>query len=427
MTEQLSQQRTTQPGDGASHTIMCTEMRSAEHTAMHASTSAATHTSPHVQLRTASHGSANPAANAAANPAANPRLRRARTTIWLILFLVGGIGLAYNALVRPHGMAEVYVERSEKTFVEADIAAPVGAPSGEKSSTKWLASDSPALQDGSAIAMAGAAHTLTINETVGVPPRAARQRIAAGDSNVSLSIVDTLGVWIAAFFTLAIFSFLWRDNPIYKFAESILVGVSAAYWMTLGYWATLVPNLFAKIAPETIKGWAMPALDVQPADQTTQFLLALVPLILGFMLLMRLSPKGGWISVWPLAFIIGTTAGLKFVAFIEGDLMAQAANTITPLVALNDTGSMQFGESLGNLVLFVGVLAVLTYFFFSVEHKGRLGTMVGKVSRLGIWYLMITFGAAFGLTVMGRITLLSQRLEFLFGDWLWIIDPANIR
>jgi len=406
---------------------MCTGVRSAEHTAMHASTSAATHTSPRVQLRTASHGSANAAANAAANPAANPasnpasnpRLRRARTTIWLILFLVGGIGLAYNALVRP--------QRSEKTFVEADIAAPIGAPPGEKASTKWLASDSPALQDGSAIAMAGAAHTLTINETVGVPPRAARQRIAAGDSNVSLSIVDTLGVWIAAFFTLAIFSFLWRDNPIYKFAESILVGVSAAYWMTLGYWATLVPNLFAKIAPETIKGWAMPALDVQPADQTTQFLLALVPLILGFMLLMRLSPKGGWISVWPLAFIIGTTAGLKFVAFIEGDLMAQAANTITPLVALNDTGSMQFGESLGNLVLFVGVLAVLTYFFFSVEHKGRLGTMVGKVSRLGIWYLMITFGAAFGLTVMGRITLLSQRLEFLFGDWLWIIDPANIR
>ena len=198
MTEQLSQQRTTQRGDGASHTTRCIGTRSAEHTAMHASKSTATHTSPRVQLRMASHGSANPAANAVANP----RLRRARTTIWLILFLVGGIGLAYNALVRPHGMAEVYVERSEKTFIEADIAAPVGAPSGEKSSTKWLASDSPALQDGSAIAMAGAAHTLTINETVGVPPRAARQRIAAGDSNVSLSIVDTLGVWIAAFFTL---------------------------------------------------------------------------------------------------------------------------------------------------------------------------------------------------------------------------------
>ena len=188
MTEQLSQQRTTQRGDGASHTIMCTEMRSAEHTGMHASTSAATHTSPHVQLRTASHGYANPASNPAANPAANPRLRRARTTIWLILFLVGGIGLAYNALVRPHGMAEVYVERSEKTFVEADIAAPVGAPSGEKASTKWLASDSPALQDGSAIAMAGAAHTLTINETVGVPPRAARERIAAADRAV-LSVI----------------------------------------------------------------------------------------------------------------------------------------------------------------------------------------------------------------------------------------------
>ncbi|MSR41524.1 MAG: hypothetical protein EXS10_06440 [Phycisphaerales bacterium] len=352
-------------------------------------------------------------------------MRRARTTVWLILFLAGGIGLAYNALVRPNGMAQVYVERGEKVYVEAVVAPPLGAPSGEKAATKWLPSDDAALIDGRAVANS-AQPSIKFTETRGIAPRIARERRTAGDTNVTLSIVDTLGVWIAAFFTLAIFSFLWRDNPVYKFAESVLVGVSAAYWMTLGYWSTLVPNLFAKLAPEAIKSWSMPAMIIDPSEQTTQFILALVPLILGFMLLMRLSPKGGWISVWPLAFIIGTTAGLKFVAFIEGDLMAQASNTIAPLVALKE-GQLQVGDSIGNVVLLFGVLSVLTYFFFSIEHKGRLGTMVGKVSRVGIWYLMITFGAAFGLTVMGRITLLSQRLEFLFGDWLWIIDPANIR
>jgi hypothetical protein len=31
---------------------------------------------------------------------------------------------------------------------------------------------------------------------------------------------------------------------------------------------------------------------------------------------------------------------------------------------------------------------------------------------------MITFGAAFGFTVMGRITLLVGRFDFLFNDWL---------
>jgi hypothetical protein len=50
---------------------------------------------------------------------------------------------------------------------------------------------------------------------------------------------------------------------------------------------------------------------------------------------------------------------------------------------------------------------------------------VGKVARSGIWMLMITFGAAFGYTVMGRIALLAGRFEFLFDDWLWLIDPKD--
>ena len=70
-----------------------------------------------------------------------------------------------------------------------------------------------------------------------------------------------------------------------------------------------------------------------------------------------------------------------------------------------------------------GVLACLTYFFFSVEHRG----LVGRISRVGIWYLMITFGASFAYTVMGRIALLAARIEFLFDDWLWLIDPRGTR
>jgi hypothetical protein len=139
------------------------------------------------------------------------------------------------------------------------------------------------------------------------------------------------------------------------------------------------------------------------------------------MLLWRLAPKGGWISIWPIAFIIGTTAGLKLVSGIEADLMAQAVATMQPLVVLNPAdsatataSSFNFWGSIGSVVSVVGVLSVLTYFFFSLEHKGA----VGKTARVGVWFLMITFGSAFGLTVMGRITLLAQRFEFLFTDWL---------
>lgn len=237
------------------------------------------------------------------------------------------------------------------------------------------------------------------------------------DPAVARDLWTTIGIWCAAFMTLGILSFLYKDNPFYKVCESILIGVSAAYWMVNGFWSTLVPNLFGKLAPATVREIALPDLPVS-ATPGTDMALAFVPLVLGFMLLWRLAPRGGWIAVWPLAFIIGTTAGMRLVASIEADLLAQTVATVRPLVAFDKaTEAFDFWATVGAVTSVVGVLSVLTYFFFSVEHKGA----VGATARLGVWFLMITFGSAFGLTVMGRITLLAQRFEFLFKDWLGIV------
>jgi len=227
----------------------------------------------------------------------------------------------------------------------------------------------------------------------------------------------TIGIWVAAFFTLFILSFLYKDNPLYKIAESVVVGVSAAYWMVVAFWTTIVPNLLGKLSPEWIKSWAMPGLN------TESELIYLVPLIMGIMLIWRLAPNGSWISRWPLAFIIGTTAGIRLIGFLHADFLGQIRNTIISLVVSSPDTGFDFWDSLKNIVIVIGVLATLVYFFFSIEHKGY----VGKIAKLGIWFLMITFGAAFGYTVMGRIALLAIRIEFLLNDWLWLIDPSYSR
>ena len=234
-----------------------------------------------------------------------------------------------------------------------------------------------------------------------------------------LSRPRTVGLWVAAFFTLAVFSFLFRDNPFYKVAESVLVGVSAAYWMVVGFWDVLVPNLLGKIWPTVVQAWAMPGLSGPDAARNLWYL---VPLVLGVMLLWRLAPKGSWIARWPLAFIIGTTAGLRMIAFLHGDFLSQIRNSILPLAVMAG-GAFDPWESLKNLLIVLSVLCCLVYFFFSFEHKG----LVGKTAKVGIWILMITFGASFGYTVMGRIALLAIRIEFLLDDWLWLIDPTHRR
>ncbi|MHC4081350.1 MAG: hypothetical protein ACYS15_03285 [Planctomycetota bacterium] len=239
----------------------------------------------------------------------------------------------------------------------------------------------------------------------------------AGNGQVSLA--RSIGVWVAALGTLFILSFAYKDNPLYKIAESTFVGVSAAYWMVVGFWTTIIPNLLGKLFPAWIQSWAMPGLTTQHQEF---WWLYFFPLVLGGMLLWRLSPKGGWISRWPLAFFIGVFCGIRLIGFIHADFFSQIRNSIVPLVVL-ENGSFDFWGSLRHVLLVGGVLASLVYFFFSFEHKG----FVGKTAKVGIWVLMITFGAAFGYTVMGRIALLAIRLEFLFDDWLWLIDPTDKR
>jgi len=234
------------------------------------------------------------------------------------------------------------------------------------------------------------------------------------------SLARTIGVWVAALLTLSVFSFLYRDNPFYKMAESIFIGVSAAYWMVVAFWDVLVPNLFHKIWPALIQAWAMPGLS---PEREQWWWVNLIPLVLGVMLLLRLSPRGGWLAVWPLAFIIGTFAGLRLVAYFQADFLSQIRSSILSVVALDPAKSFRLQQSIENFLLLAGTLVCLVYFFFSVEPKGT----VGRISKIGIWVLMITFGAGFGYTVMGRIALLAIRLEFLFDDWLWLIDPYGKR
>lgn len=244
-------------------------------------------------------------------------------------------------------------------------------------------------------------------------------------------MTDSLGIWVGAFLTLAIFSFLYKDNPFYKFAEHLFVGVSAAYWMCVGIWTTLVPNLLCRLWPNAVNSMVGSDCLCPEASQVSGYerWIYLVPLVLGGLLLMRLSPKGGWIGRWSLAFIVGITAGLNLLRYMQSDFMAQVQATMITLLPdwqgaghffshLSLSMESPLVATFSAWVVFFGTFCGLIYFFFSKEHKGWFG----GASRFGIWVLMITFGAGFGYTVMARISLLVGRFQYLFSDWIHIIN-----
>ena len=219
-----------------------------------------------------------------------------------------------------------------------------------------------------------------------------------------------LGVWLAALLTLFVFSFLYKDNPLYKFAEHLFVGVSAGYYIALNWWTVLWPNLVQPLmAAFRGRGTVAEAHGMWAASLGDYRGWLLLPAVFGVMLFTRLIGRAGWLSRWPLAVIIGVYAGIKTTGFAQSDFVEQVHGSLQPLWV-----SGQPGTSINTILFTLGLVTSLLFFFYSREHKGALGV----ASRIGVWFLMVGFGAAYGYTVMSRVSLLIGRFQFLLGDWL---------
>ena len=197
---------------------------------------------------------------------------------------------------------------------------------------------------------------------------------------------------IAAILTLCIYSFLYKDNPFYRFAEHLVVGVSAGYMTIILFKTTVYDNLYEPLFH----------------NHELKFLL---PGILGILMFTRLIPKYGWISRYAIACYLGS-AGLAVPLFLRTHVVRQIHASMLPFGIDKATGEFSVIALINSVIIFVGVICGLTYFFFSKPHKGFIGGM----ANIGICVLMVGFGAAFGYTVMSRISLLIGRLQFLIFD-----------
>src|SRR6266545_4138211 len=213
-----------------------------------------------------------------------------------------------------------------------------------------------------------------------------------------------IGAWVAVGLTLFIFSFLYKDNPLFKLAENLYVGVSVGYTIVKTYDTVIVQLIWKPIVENG--EWAL-----------------LIPVAIGTLMLTRYVPKAAWISRYAFAFIVGVGSGLAIPRTISSFILKQIEDTVRPMLMLVPGEGVTFtwsllnpASSLNTIIILVGVSSVLFYFFFSVEHTGP-----GKVvARTGILFLMIAFGAAFGYTVMARMSLLIGRLT----DLIEYSDPS---
>jgi hypothetical protein len=211
---------------------------------------------------------------------------------------------------------------------------------------------------------------------------------------------------VAALLTLCVFSFLYKDNPLYKFVEHLFVGIAAGYVIAVQFHNVFVPNIWHPLT-KGLDWWSI------------------VPLVLGLFLFARFIPRGGWISLWPLALILGTYSGLAVIGFASGDLVIHIKSNLIPIIDVGswkgfakEPGLFTFLQALTNPIIVLGLICTLSYFFCSREYE----RITRITSRIGVAFLMIGFGAGYGYTVMTRMALLIDRIFLIFSEWLGIIQ-----
>ena len=201
------------------------------------------------------------------------------------------------------------------------------------------------------------------------------------------------GTIVAGILTIAILSFLYGDNPVYKMAETLLVGVSMGYVLVITWTNTLMAVLF------------------KPLFVESQFWLV-IPLIFGLFMFGRFHKSTSFLSRYSMAVLIGSGAGVAIPAMLGARTLRQMTATVE--MVQGDSFMMIFS----GLVVVVGLFTTLSYFYFSREHEG----IMGRSARVGTYFLMIFFGTTFGYTVMSRVSTFIGRMDFLLSDFLHLTN-----
>jgi hypothetical protein len=199
----------------------------------------------------------------------------------------------------------------------------------------------------------------------------------------------------AVILTFMVLSRIIGDNPLFRVAQYLFVGISLGLAFVVAYHQVLRPAAGALIGG-------------RPGAVT----LYGVPLLLGLLLLPRITRRQewSWLANVPLALVFGVGAALAVGGAIAGTLAPQILDTANRPVS---GGPAQVA---GLIVLALGTIVTLSAFYYTVPREGGTGRLVALTALVGHWLLMIAFGFFFADALRSYLTALTERLSFLL-DW----------
>ena len=196
-------------------------------------------------------------------------------------------------------------------------------------------------------------------------------------------MTSVIGGLIGTLFIISVMSMLWKDNIFFRFGQAAIMGASIAHYTFMN---------FQSVHNNAIK----PILAGN--------LLFIIPLILGLLTYSRLSSDVSWLAKYPTNVLIGVGTGVMIAGTLRGQIIDQIKQTI-----------LDAFTGFNGILILIGVVTAFSFFIFTKEHTGALGTSV-KIGRV---FLMISLGANFSGELVWYLTQMIGRMMYILNEFIW--------
>lgn len=204
---------------------------------------------------------------------------------------------------------------------------------------------------------------------------------------------EQIGLWAGFVLTLMVFSYILADNFLYRIAVYIFVGLAAGYVTVVTVESVLLP---------WVRGTVL-------SGDVGSMVVGVIPLLIGFLLLLKVSPRFARVGNIALAFMVGIGTAVAVAGAIIG--------TLLPLAGATSAAVRE--NVLNGFLIVLGVSSTLIYFQYlagrapdGTARRSLFGRVFGTV---GQGFIVVTLGALYATAILTSLTIFSERIAFILG------------
>lgn len=198
--------------------------------------------------------------------------------------------------------------------------------------------------------------------------------------------LDTFGTALAAVLTVLVLLYAVGDNPLFRLAIHLFIGVAAGYAGAVAVTDVILPRLAGLGGSQSG---------------------VLVAVLLMLMLFMKISPRTAPLGNPASGFLVGVGAAVAIGGAVRGTILPQVSSA-------GDFFGLDFFQ--GSVAL-IGVIAVLVHFNFTARRAPNQiperSLPIRIVSSVGQAFIAVTFGVIFAGVFSAALTALIERFKFL--------------